>query len=270
MKKCTVIGFIFGMIYVTGCGQPTYQQQKAPVAVGAVMKNIAENNNQDIGNVIEVMEDIEISAKENSSDELKSYHLVAGDTFTVIQKKMENNQEYALIYIEDADQTDNLQQAVWVPTKELLNAKMQVADLEDPFDDNGEEKAEINSDKFIALAAAVSKKSRKRSGSGRGKRRMTYCYRFVKIRLQQLGLVKGYLPGGSAKNAYSLLPRYGFHSTGGGPSGAGINDVCVYSGGNGGHGHIEIRVSGGWWYGYGVKSSSISLSNHRLLGCFGK
>jgi hypothetical protein len=104
----------------------------------------------------------------------------------------------------------------------------------------------------------------------RGKGGMTYCYRYVKEYLLQAGLVPVYLPGSSAWQAASILPRYGFHNTGTGPAGARDNDVCVYSGGRGGNGHIEVMRSGKWWYGYGFIDHPISLVNHRLIGCFRK
>lgn len=101
-------------------------------------------------------------------------------------------------------------------------------------------------------------------------KKMTYCYRFVKMYLMKKGLVRGYLPGGSAWMAKNYLPSHGFHRLGGGPSASRVNDVCVYTGGNGNNGHIEVRTASGWYYGYGYKSSPISLNNHRLIACYRK
>jgi hypothetical protein len=100
------------------------------------------------------------------------------------------------------------------------------------------------------------------------KRRMTYCYRFVKKYLLSTGQVKTYLPGSSAYQAYSILPKYGFHKTGNSPASARNGEVCVYAGGPQGHGHIEVKRSGKWWYGYGYKNNPIA--NRRFLGCFAK
>ncbi len=104
----------------------------------------------------------------------------------------------------------------------------------------------------------------------RGRGGMTYCYRYVKQYLMKVGLMKTYLPGGSAYMAAKTLPRYGFHKTGSGPESAQINDVCVYHGGRGNNGHIEVRVAGGWYWGYGIKPHSITRVNHPFLGCFRK
>lgn len=98
---------------------------------------------------------------------------------------------------------------------------------------------------------------------------MTYCYRYVKEYLLSHHLVKSYLPGASAWQAAGVLSRMGWHSIGG-PDNAKVNDVCVYHGGRGGNGHAEVRVPGGWYYGYGVKSHSITRVNHTLIGCFRK
>ncbi len=100
------------------------------------------------------------------------------------------------------------------------------------------------------------------------KRRMTYCFRFVKKYLLSTGQVKTYLPGSSAYQAYSILPKYGFRKTGNGPGSARNGEVCVYSGGPQGHGHIEVKRNGKWWYGYGYKSKPIA--NRKFLACFVK
>ncbi len=102
------------------------------------------------------------------------------------------------------------------------------------------------------------------------KRKMTYCYRYVKQYLLKHKLVKIYLPGGSAWMAAGELPKHGFHKIAGGPESARVHDVCVYRGGNGGNGHVEVRVPGGWYYGYGVKPNTINRSTHPFLGCFRK
>lgn len=103
-----------------------------------------------------------------------------------------------------------------------------------------------------------------------GKRKMTYCYRFVKLYLLKHKLVKIYLPGVSAWMAAGELPKHGFRKIAGGPENAKLNDVCVYRGGNGNNGHVEVRVQGGWYYGYGIKPRTISRHNHPFIGCFRK
>ena len=97
---------------------------------------------------------------------------------------------------------------------------------------------------------------------------MTYCYRFVKEYLMKTGKVSNYLPGESAWMAASILPRYGFHRTGHSPANAANGEVCVYSGGPQGHGHIEVKRGGAWWYGYGMISHSMQGRN--FIACFYK
>jgi hypothetical protein len=101
-------------------------------------------------------------------------------------------------------------------------------------------------------------------------KKMTYCFRYVKQYLLKKKLVSRYLPGASAWMAKDSLPKEGFHRTGQGPSAARLNDVCVYTGGNGNNGHIEVMTSAGWYYGYGYNRAPIGLNNHRLISCYTK
>lgn len=112
------------------------------------------------------------------------------------------------------------------------------------------------------VAAARGGQARRRSGKKIGS-----CYKMVKQYLLRKGMVKTYLPGGSAYMAAGILPRHGFSRTGTSPSGAKINDVCVYRGGWHGHGHIEVRVAGGWYYG---PTSRNSMRGRTFIGCFRK
>jgi hypothetical protein len=102
----------------------------------------------------------------------------------------------------------------------------------------------------------------------RARRGMTYCYRFVKNYLLSTGKVRTYLPGSSAWQAANVLPKHGFRRTGNSPANAENGEVCVYAGGPRGHGHIEVKRNGKWWYGYGFKSEPIS--DRRFIGCFSK
>ena len=101
-------------------------------------------------------------------------------------------------------------------------------------------------------------------------KKMTYCFRYVKQYLLKKNLVSRYLPGVSAWMAKDSLPKEGFRKTGAGPGSARVNDVCVYSGGNGNNGHIEVLAPAGWYYGYGYSRAPIGLNNHRLIGCYSK
>jgi tartrate dehydratase beta subunit/fumarate hydratase class I family protein len=98
--------------------------------------------------------------------------------------------------------------------------------------------------------------------------RMTYCYKYVKQYLLKKKLVSVYLPGGSAYMAATILPKYGFTKVSRKPSQAIVHDVCVYKGGPSGHGHIEVKTSSGWYYGYGYKKAPIK--NRIFIGCFHK
>lgn len=100
------------------------------------------------------------------------------------------------------------------------------------------------------------------------RRRMTYCFRYVKKYLLSTGQVKTYLPGASAYQAYWILPKHGFVKTTSSPTSASNGEVCVYSGGPQGHGHIEVKRDGKWWYGYGFKDQPIS--KRKFMGCFKK
>jgi hypothetical protein len=106
------------------------------------------------------------------------------------------------------------------------------------------------------------------SGDLFARRKMTYCYRYVKQYLLKTGQVKVYLPGASAYMAAKILPKHGFRNTGRSPSSARDGDVCVYAGGPQGHGHIEVKRGGKWWYGYGFLPNPIR--NRRFLACFAK
>lgn len=129
----------------------------------------------------------------------------------------------------------------------------------------------------VTAAKHVIKRGRVVRGKGgrigrRGKGGMTYCYRYVKQYLLSHKLVPIYLPGGSAWQSASLLPQYGYQVTSG-PEGASRGTICVYRGGKGGNGHIEILLDQGWWYGYGYSAtpmSQLAPANHQLIACFSK
>lgn len=99
-------------------------------------------------------------------------------------------------------------------------------------------------------------------------KKMTYCYRYVKQYLLKTGQVKVYLPGESAYMAAKILPKHGFRNSGHSPSSAKNGEVCVYSGGPKGHGHIEVKRNGKWWYGYGFLDNPIR--NRKFIACFVK
>ena len=138
---------------------------------------------------------------------------------------------------------------VWVQANELdEKALEEVSSL-----DENESGGEVGGDSMSTL--------------GQG---MTYCYKFVKMYLMKIGLTNHYLAGGSAWMAKNALPAAGFALNGRSPTAAHVNDVCVYYGGRGGNGHVEVKTAAGWYYGYGYKPQPITLRNHRLIGCYSK
>lgn len=188
-----------------------------------------------------------------------------GTVLNVIKTRTDTSGlEWAQVYTDREDEyVDSLPAIVWVPLEHIMDSNVVMIDLQDPFDEDGNEIAMLEETTVMEFMINGKKKKVVRRRGG-----MTYCYRFVKMRLIQLGLVKSKLPGGSAYMAASILPQHGFSRTGRGPASAQINDVCVYSGGTGGHGHIEIKTARGWWYGYGYKSSPIR--GRGFIACFSK
>lgn len=153
---------------------------------------------------------------------------------------------------------DQFPSVIYVKADELKNAELEfvkegsVATLEQeysPFDDT-------------ELAAKGKGSAKRRKGKKIGS-----CYRMVKFYLLKTGKVKSYLPGGSAYMAAGILPKHGFRRTGSGPSGASIGDVCVYRGGWHGHGHIEVKVAGGWYFG---PTTRAPIQGRKFIGCFRK
>ena len=98
--------------------------------------------------------------------------------------------------------------------------------------------------------------------------RGSYCYRYVKLYLLHTGKVHTYLPGSAAVQAAHILPKFGFQITGHAPSHALRGEVCVYSGGPQGYGHIEVFRKRGWWFGYGFRPHP--MTGRHFLACFTK
>jgi hypothetical protein len=97
---------------------------------------------------------------------------------------------------------------------------------------------------------------------------VTHCFANVKKYLLQKHLVDERLKGGSAWMAGRDLVQRGFEKIEGGPAATEVNDICVYRGGWHKHGHVEVRVEKGWWYGYGIKPKPVVGRN--LIGCYRK
>lgn len=179
------------------------------------------------------------------------FTLPAGMAITVIETKVDAKAGTVVRLGIDANEESGLPSDAWFP----LDASLLAGLLRVNAAADEEEEAE-------GKESLIMKASR----AARGK--MTYCYRYVKRALLSSGRVSAYLPGESAWMAANALPKHGFRRTRAGPSAAKEGDVCVYSGGPQGHGHIEIKRGGGWWYGYGVKSAPMQGRN--FIACFAK
>lgn len=176
--------------------------------------------------------------------------LPAGTPVSVLETKVDAKAGTMVRLGIDAAEESGLPSDAWFPLDGVLLAGLLRV--------NGDE----NEDEADQKQGVIMKLSRAARGG------MTYCYRYVKRALLASGKVSSYLPGESAWMAASVLPKHGFRRTGSGPAGARDGDVCVYSGGPKGHGHIEIKRGGGWWYGYGVKSAPMQGRN--FIACFTK
>jgi hypothetical protein len=173
----------------------------------------------------------------------------AGTGVAVIETKVDPNRGTLVRLGIDAEE-GSLPSDIWVPLDRALLANL-VREIE--------EEEELEEEEKDGLVAKV------RRATGRG---MTYCYRYVKRHLMATGQVKNYLPGSSAYMAAKILPQYGFRNTGHSPSSAREGEVCVYSGGPRGHGHIEVKRNGKWWFGYGFNASP--MKNRKFIACFAK
>jgi hypothetical protein len=195
--------------------------------------------------------------------------LEEGDVLTVLDhQRAADGGMLVKVGLDRGEDSDAGEATLWVREADLSRPSLEEA-VVDP-----DQREEFNYEVLptaIAGRALVKKRARV-SGScplnGRPTPGMTYCYCYVKLYLLKIGKVSVYLEGSMARQAVDILPRHGFQRIGG-INQAQINDVCVYSGGKKNAGHIEIKVNGGWYYGYGVKPRPIA-GNHKLLGCFRK
>lgn len=176
----------------------------------------------------------------------------AGTTVSVLESKMDKENGLMVRLGMDVNEDSNLPSDIWVKSTEFPEDSLKLVE------DGDYENDQLDSnDPFSEVAR-------------KAKKRMTYCYRFVKQYLIQTKKVRTYLPGASAYMAASILPQYGFHNTGHTPASAQEGEICIYRGGNGGNGHAEIKRGGKWWYGYGFKSQPIGRRNHAFVGCYAK
>ncbi|MCC6138837.1 MAG: hypothetical protein IT287_09400 [Bdellovibrionaceae bacterium] len=199
----------------------------------------------------------------DANDQHRSVKVSADDHIVVLDdvKIADDGQEWISVAIDKNN--DEPSETVYVRPQDLLGLPLAVITMDNDQDwvfseDN------MGSPEIINVTIAGHEKALPALRIAR----MTYCYRYVKKYLLKIGLVKTYLPGASAYQAATILPKHGFKKVSRTPSQAIVNDVCVYKGGPSGHGHIEIKTSKGWYYGYGYKAAPIK--NRIFIGCFHK
>lgn len=227
----------------------------------------SENSEQDNSSltqepIFRVLTDSNLRVQDSQDQEV-DLQLSANDHIVVVDSVPTAGDEQKRIAIAIDRNDDASSEIFFVPAEELLALPISIITIENDEDWAMGEEQSSSSDAFIVDIAGIQKAIPFVRVA-----RMTYCYRYVKKYLLKVGLVKVYLPGASAYQAATILPKHGFKKVSRKPSQAIVNDVCVYKGGPAGHGHIEIKTSKGWYYGYGYKSSPIK--NRIFIGCYHK
>jgi hypothetical protein len=244
MKKNIILLLLLaGAALTTGCGSSDGSVLGIPQSNaldGGSTENGARSSNEAV-KAYEFASDLQVQPLDSE----QALVIPAGTQVSVLENIVVDGKELVRLGLEYSDATLDQPQDLWISAEEFAQADLSLVDDADPYDENGNE--------------TVSEFARKK---------MTYCYRYVKQYLLKHGMVNVYLPGGSAWMAAKELPKHGFTKTGRTPANAIVNDVCVYKGGPAGHGHIEIKLAQGWYYGYGYKKSPIK--NRIFMGCFHK
>lgn len=172
--------------------------------------------------------------------------LPAGTQVSVIETKVHPQYGTIVRLGVDVEEGEGIPSDFWVPLDQaLLEGLVRLEDSE----------SLVETEETLSLLHEARKK-------------MTYCFRYVKRYLLSTGQVDTYLPGVSAYMAAKILPQHGFSKTGNTPQTAKEGEVCVYAGGPNGHGHIEVKRNGKWWYGYGFLDQPIK--GRKFLACFTK
>ncbi len=225
---------------LTACGSGNKNQ--SPTAAAESVQQEVTSSSFSLANSVAVATVSEDSALVNASD--KVFVLPKGTDLTVLETRYDETHGELMHLGIDSD-SESMPSDIWVKAsaelKESLTQNILPSELE-----------EIQEEGFVNAA----------------RRKMTYCYRFVKQHLLKTGKVRVYLPGVSAWMAYRELPKHGFRLTGHSPANAANGEVCLYKGGRQGHGHIEIKINGKWWYGYGYLNQP--MRGRIFMGCFAK
>lgn len=244
-KTIMLAGLAAVLVLTSSCGKNTNAEALGQEDISTNEQAIDfSQNNFVLQNDVRVMTSSDLDGEKD----LKEQVLPAGLELSIIESKVSANGEEVIHVGIDSNEGSDLPSDLWIRKNDDLQKSLLT--FEAPADDG-----QVGTDSEASGDASIF-------------RRMTYCYRYVKLYLLKIGKVKSYLPGGSAYMAYRTLPKYGFRLTGHTPRTARNGEVCVYSGGPAGHGHIEVKRNGMWWYGYGFKSSPIQ--NRRFMGCFNK
>lgn len=207
--------------------------------------------------------DLRVSTLPSEDSPARDLVIPEGTAVSVLETKIDAEKGTVVRLGIETDENSGLPSDVWVvmdPSVISGLVRVEGDNLEATGEEGEPEPAAGDSLALGLGAVAVDAAARKR--------RMTYCYKYVKQYLLSTGQVKTYLPGESAYMAYNILPKHGFRKTGHTPATAQNGEVCVYSGGRQGHGHIEVKRNGRWWYGYGFLPNP--MKNRKFLGCFAK
>ncbi len=234
-KAYMLVAVILSSLTLFGCGSST----------SIPGKPFATEVRQDSQELYSINTDVAVWAQPDLGVDIQEYQITSGSVITLLDES--SNGEQVRVGV------DNFSDEVldfWMSRESFNRLEVQLIDDQDPYDQNGYEQVPDDGDVEAFL------------------RKMTYCYRYVKKYLLKVGLVNEYLPGASAYMAAQILPKYGFKRVSRSPASAIVHDVCVYKGGPSGHGHIEIKTSKGWYYGYGYKTTPIK--NRTLIACYHK
>jgi hypothetical protein len=230
---------------------------------------------------------LEVLATQHSADarfEGQKLVLPAGTDLTIISGETDPRYGKILRVGLEVAESDSMPIDFWIRARDLSASRLVPSEMGtgDNSDLWANDDGDLLSDDMFAMATITKtgKRPLRRKGSKgpgyngvRGRGGMTYCFRYVKQYLLKTGEVPVYLPGVPAWSAESTLPQYGFQVTGHDPTTAGTNEICVYKGGKGGNGHIEIHRPEGWWYGYGFSQLSmeqVSPEKHKFVACYAK
>lgn len=254
MKHITRL-FLFACFAVTiACGS------QSPQNATSQLGDVSEEQTQD--QIFRMVgEDVVVEALDSNGN-LREVSLHNQDHLVVVgdEKSIGDGQVWVSVIIDRNDDSES--EIIYMRPQDIFNLPLALMTIENDADWASGETLQLPEALDVIIGGHEKSMPLMRV------ERMTYCYRYVKKYLLKVGLVKVYLPGASAYMAANILPKHGFKKVARKPAQAIVHDVCVYKGGPSGHGHIEVKTSKGWYYGYGYKKSPIK--NRIFIGCFHK